>query len=101
MKIMTTRKLTVLILEDTSADAELVADALRTADLDFTVVQVDREQGFYRLLQEVAPDLIFADHSLVAIHDQSALAASRRWRPAVPFIFISDTPGEELAVEAV
>ena len=98
---MTSKKLTVLILEDSAADAELIEHALRAANLNFTAVQVDREQEFYRVLLEFAPDLIFADHALVATHERSALAASRQLHPAVPFIFISDTPGEEAAVEAV
>ena len=98
---MTFPKLTVLILEDTSADAELIADALRSAGIEFDVVQVNQEQELHRLLHEAAPDLIFADHSLVAAHAESALAVSRRLHPTVPFIFISDTPGEEAAVEAV
>jgi PAS domain S-box-containing protein len=94
-------KLTVLILEDTPADAEMIADTLRNAGIDFDVIQVCREEELHRLLQEAAPDLIFADHSLVATHEESALAVSRRLHPTVPFIFISDTPGEEAAVEAV
>ena len=94
-------KLTVLILEDTPADAELIADALRGAGIDFDVVQVNQEEELHRLLHGAAPDLIFADHSLVATHGESALAVSRRLHPTVPFIFISDTPGEEAAVEAV
>ena len=98
---MTFPKLTVLILEDTPADAELIADALRSAGIEFDVVQVSQEQELHRLLHEAAPDLIFADHSLVAAHEESALAVSRRLHPTVPFIFISDTPGEEAAVEAV
>jgi PAS domain S-box-containing protein len=98
---MTFQKLTVLILEDTPADAELIADALRGAGIEFDVVQVNQEQELHRLLHEAAPDLIFADHSLVAAHAESALAVSRRLHPTVPFIFISDTPGEEAAVEAV
>ncbi len=97
----TSQKLTVLILEDTLADADLIADALRGANFDFTVIQVDQEQEFHRLLHQLSPDLIFADHSLVNAHGQSALAASQHLHPAVPFIFISDTPGEEMAVEAV
>ena len=98
---MRAKKLTVLILENSAADAELIENALRAANLDFTAVQVDREQEFYRVLLELSPDLIFADHALVATHERSALTASRHLHPAVPFIFISDTPGEEAAVEAV
>jgi PAS domain S-box-containing protein len=98
---MTSKKLTVLILEDSAADAELIESALRGANLNFTAVQVDGEPEFYRVLLEFAPDLIFADHALVASHERSALSASRHLHPAVPFIFISDTPGEEAAVEAV
>ena len=98
---MTFPKLTVLILEDTPADAELIAAVLRNAGMDFNMVQVDPEQEFHRLLEKVAPDLILADHSLVATQKESALAVSRRLCPTVPFIFISDTPGEETAVEAI
>ncbi|HLP78125.1 MAG TPA: response regulator, partial [Candidatus Paceibacterota bacterium] len=98
---MKTDKLTVLILEDTPADAEMIANVLRGANLEFTAVQVDHEQEFCSLLQRVSPDLIFADNSLLLADEKSALSASRHLHPAVPFIVISDTPGEEAAVEAV
>src|SRR5208283_2308584 len=46
-------------------------------------------------------DMIFADYSLPGFDGLSALAISKERCPGIPFIFISGTMGEELAIETL
>ncbi len=46
-------------------------------------------------------DLIFADYTLPSFDGLSALKIARQHSPRVPFIFVSGTLGEEVAIEAL
>src|SRR6267143_2507544 len=52
-------------------------------------------------LRAELPDLILSDFSLPGFDGMSALAIARAEAPAVPFIFLSGTIGEERAIEAL
>jgi DNA-binding NtrC family response regulator len=46
-------------------------------------------------------DLIFADYTLPSFDGLSALKSAHQIRPLVPFIFVSGTMDEEIAIEAL
>ena len=92
-------ELRVLILEDVSADAELIARALKTAGINASVKVVDTKRSFAEELTESSPDLVLADYSLPGFDGEQALEISRTIAPEVPFIFVTGTLGEEHAVE--
>ena len=50
---------------------------------------------------DFAPDVILSDFSMPGFSGQEALEIARDWRPDVPFIFVSGTIGEELAIHAL
>jgi PAS domain S-box-containing protein len=94
--------LRILLLEDDANDAELVEETLETSDISCLITRVDTEADFIASLEKGETDLILADHTLPSFFDGiSALKiALQRW-PLVPFIFVSGTLDEEVAVEAL
>lgn len=88
-------------VEDNPNDAELVQALLTRAWPDCVIKQVDTRQSFEELLGRGVPNLILSDFSLPSFDGLSALSIARRITPDTPFIFLSGTIGEEVAVEAL
>jgi two-component sensor histidine kinase/ActR/RegA family two-component response regulator len=93
--------LRILLLEDSSLDAELVLESLQGTGLRHTVHRVVTREDFTSALKRRDQDLILADFVLPTFDGMSALAIARELRPDTPFIFVSGTLGEEIAVEAL
>lgn len=94
-------RLRVLLLEDSSLDAELVTESLTGTGLDHSVDRAIGREDFAAALQGSAYDLILADFVLPSFDGMAALALARELAPDTPFIFVSGTLGEEIAVEAL
>ena len=93
--------LRVLHLEDNRRDAELIQEILEAEGILCHVTRVETEADFCTSLQDGGFDLIFVDHTLPSFDGLSALKIALERRPEVPFIFVSGTLGEELAIEAL
>jgi two-component system cell cycle sensor histidine kinase/response regulator CckA len=96
-----TRPTRVLHLEDDPNDAELVKLALASGGLSCEMTRVAAERAFRRALAEMDFDLILADYSLPSFNGMAALAIAREIAPHVPFVFLSGTLGEEVAIESL
>jgi len=95
------RRLQLLHLEDNARDAEMVRDVLESGGLACDILWVDNAAAFERALEENRFDLILADYSLPGFDGMSALRVALRRRADVPFIFVSGTLGEEVAIDAL
>jgi len=98
---MSDRALRVLLLEDSALDVELVTETLVSAGLAAEVKNVVSGADFAKAVQENGWDLILADYVLPAFDGLSALDLARKFCPDTPFIFVSGTLGEEVAIEAL
>jgi PAS domain S-box-containing protein len=98
---MMSEVLRILILEDRPADAELMLREVRKEGIEFAALRVETEADFRKQLLEFRPDLILADYSLPSYDGMSALTLAHREFPGVPFILVSGTLGEEIAVEGL
>lgn len=96
-----TQELHVLILEDRIADAELMKLELRQEGIPFTARRVWTEADFRAALADPAVGLVLADYALPSFDGLSALRLTRQLRPDVPFILVSGSLGEDLAVQAL
>ena len=92
--------LQVLILEDNPADAELIVDELRQAGFDPIWERVDNKTDYLAHL-DPALDIILADYSLPQWDAPSALHTLQARGLEVPFIMLSGTVSEELAVACI
>jgi DNA-binding NtrC family response regulator len=95
-----TTPLKILIAEDSIDDVELVVAELRRAGFDPTWKRVDTEPDFVAELEK-RPDLVMADFSMPQFDGLRAAQITRDSGLDIPFILISGTVGEELAVEAM
>jgi PAS domain S-box-containing protein len=93
--------LRILHLEDDPHDAELLHETLESEGIASEVTRVEAEADFVAALQHSSFDLILADYTLPSFDGLSALRIAQRDRPQIPFIFVSGTLGEEVAVEAL
>jgi signal transduction histidine kinase len=96
-----TRHLRILHLEDDTADSELIGSLLRTAGLDCELERVDTRAAFEASLASGAFQIILSDYSLPGFDGQAALGLARSLKPEVPFLFVSGTIGEDLAIESL
>lgn len=95
------RPLRILMLEDNTADAELIVRELRKAGIDSTQRRVDSREAFVASLDDLKPDVILADYRLPSFDGLSALAIALEAAPDVPLIFVSGAMGEEFAIETL
>src|SRR5882762_8502403 len=91
--------LKILVAEYSETDAELVQRELKRGGLDFQSRRVQTEPDFRRELDEFQPHLVISDFSMPQFSGPKALAIARESRADIPFIFISGTIGENVAVD--
>src|SRR6185503_15034208 len=82
-------------------DAELARQTLRRGGIHFSSVRVDNEQDFIQQLEKNPPDLILSDYALPAFDGYAALEIAKKVSPQTPFIFLTGTMGEEVAIETL
>jgi DNA-binding response OmpR family regulator len=93
--------LRILSIEDDPKDAELIHDLLETEGIVCEIKRVDSEAAVLASVEQGGIDLILADYSLPSFDGISALKSAMKTCPDVPFIFVSGTLGEEVAIEAL
>jgi len=89
------------MIEDEARDAELAQHTLRQGGFEFSFKRVDTEEGFLREIDEFKPSVILSDHGLPAFDGFSALTLAQQKCPDVPFIFVTGSLGEEMAIKAL
>jgi signal transduction histidine kinase len=93
--------LRILHLEDDRRDAELAQIMLETEGFACQVTRVETRVDFCASLERDGFNIILADYTLPSFDGISALRIAAEKRPEVPFIFVSGTLGEEVAIEAL
>ncbi|HUS91357.1 MAG TPA: sigma 54-interacting transcriptional regulator [Phycisphaerae bacterium] len=93
--------LRILILEDSEADAELVLRELRRGGLEFTSHRVDSAEAMAAALRSGHWDAVIADYTMPGFTAIDALQVLREHELDLPFVIVSGTTGEAVAVEAM
>jgi PAS domain S-box-containing protein len=99
--VTTTHRLRIISLEDDPNDTELIQASLETDGIDCEVTRVDTRAAFSASLEQRSADLILADYNLPSFDGLSALKVAKSICPEVPFLFVSGTLGEDVAIEAL
>jgi signal transduction histidine kinase/CheY-like chemotaxis protein len=96
-----TSSLRILLLEDNARDAELIQELLEADHFVCEVTRVQTRDEFVAGLENAGINLILADYKLPSFDGLSALKLALAARADLPFIFVSGSLGEEVAIEAV
>lgn len=95
------KTLNILLVEDSPLDAELIEAYLMEGGLEFSLVCVETREDFAAALEKQRFDIILADYMLPCFNGIAALEIAHTTCPGVPFIFVSATLGEEVAIETL
>jgi signal transduction histidine kinase len=96
----TARKpLRLLLVEDSEDDAELVTAELRQGGYDVDVLRVETAEEMTAALRAGGRDIVISDYALPTFSAPAAFKALREVGVDLPFIMVSGTVGEEVAVE--
>jgi len=91
----------LLIVEDSSDDAETMVRALRQGGCELTCERVETAQTMLAALGREKWDLVIADYSMPRFDGLAALKLLQEQGLDIPFILVSGTVGEEVAVQAM
>ncbi|MFA6288199.1 MAG: response regulator [Opitutaceae bacterium] len=94
------RPLKVLVVEDVPEDAELLLRQLRKAGFSPEATVVDTEKSFLEALTKPL-DIILSDFELPDFSGLRALELSNQSGRKIPFIIVSGSIGEDVAVAAM
>jgi two-component system sensor histidine kinase UhpB len=95
------KELDILIIEDVVHDAQLIEAELRSGGLSFHSRRVENRSAFLHELNKARPDLVLSDFTLPEFDALEALHLLRKLRLDVPFILVTGTRSEEVAVECI
>ncbi|NJR72622.1 MAG: PAS domain-containing protein [Scytonema sp. CRU_2_7] len=90
-----------LLLEDSLLDAELIHALLTESGIGCDLLQVTTQAEFQTALNQDGFDLILSDYALPGFDGITALGMAQRHCPDIPFIFVTATMGEEVAIETL
>jgi CheY-like chemotaxis protein len=91
----------ILHLEDDASDAELIQTTLRTEDIACEIERVETRKDFTAKLTQGGFDIILSDLAMPTFDGVSALEFAQKQCRDVPFIFVSGSVGEELAIDSL
>lgn len=91
----------ILILDDSKQDQDLVLRELTREGFIFEATWAQNRRDFEARLTSSQPDLILADYDVPGFDGLDALELARLSHLRVPFIYVSGTIGEEIAIESL
>jgi signal transduction histidine kinase len=95
------KPLRLLIVEDSEDDATLVVRHLNRAGYQVEFRRVDTAEALTAALAVGPWDLVLSDYSMPHFSGTAALQSLRESGLDIPFIFVSGTIGEDVAVDAM
>jgi two-component system, cell cycle sensor histidine kinase and response regulator CckA len=93
--------LRLLFIEHEPDDIEIALQELKKSNLEFHVESVATREDFARILREKPFDIILSDYRLHGWTGMDALSLLKQSGLDVPFVLVTGTLGEELAVECL
>jgi signal transduction histidine kinase len=93
--------LRLLVVEDAEDDVLLLIRQLRQGGYDPSYERVETADGLRSALHRGGWEVIISDYTMPRFSGLEALAITLQLAPDVPFLLISGTVGEEVAVESI
>lgn len=98
---MNMKPIEVLMVEDVENDAQLLAAELRRGGFEVAFERVDTAAGLRTALDRKAWDVVLCDFTMPGFSGEAARKIAQTVDADRPFIYVSGTLGEDVAVEAV
>lgn len=95
------KRLNILHLEDNDFDGELLVEELIKENIFADVTQIKNKNSFLEALERNTYDLVLCDNTLPDFNGIDALRHVKKVKPHLPFIFVSGTLSEDIAIEAM
>lgn len=93
--------LRILIVEDSESDTELLLRELRRGGYAPQYERVETEEALTAALLKQSWDLIISDNAMPRMNSMQALTITQQMGLDIPFIIVSGSIGEEVAVDAM
>ena len=91
----------ILFVEDVLTDAELIWREIKKNKISFSKLLVDNREDYLESIITFEPDLIISDYSLPQFDGMTALLLRNERTPLIPFILVTGSINEEVAVECM
>lgn len=95
------REICLLLIEDSSADAELLVFELENQGFQLQWKRVESSQALTLALHSKTWDIVISDYFMPGFSGFEALRIVRQHDPILPFILVSGAVGEEVAVNLI
>jgi signal transduction histidine kinase/CheY-like chemotaxis protein len=93
--------LKILFIEDVQIDAELICLEIAKNNIAFEKQLVSNKNDFLDCLDSFNPDILVSDYSLPQFNGMTALQIRNNKVPMTPFILVTGSHNEEVAVECM
>jgi signal transduction histidine kinase/DNA-binding response OmpR family regulator len=93
--------LKILMVEDDQMDAELIQMEINRNNIVFDQYLVWSKNDFVGSFDSFAPDIIISDYTLPQFNGMTALEIRNEKSPLTPFILVTGSQNEEVAVECM
>ena len=93
--------MSVLYVDDSPLDRQLVKDALEREHGGFSVTEAGSREEFEALLEEGEYDLVLSDFNILGFEGLQVLDLVQSRRPGIPVVIVTGTGSETVAAEAI
>lgn len=91
----------ILFVEDVATDAEMICHEITKSGIVFQKKLVDNREDYIEALKSFEPELIISDYSLPQFDGLSALTIKNEISPKTPFMLVTGSVNEEIAVNVM
>lgn len=91
----------ILIIEHNSNDMELIQQEFKKGKVNFIAEIVHTKKEYEKAIHNFKPDIILSNYTFPAFDGPAAYKIKEKLAPQTPFIFVSESIGEENAIELI
>ncbi|MBC7845329.1 MAG: PAS domain S-box protein [Flavobacterium sp.] len=91
----------ILIIEHDSDNTELINNELKKSKLNYISEIVKTKKEYIKSLHIFQPDIILSNYAFPTFDGPAAFKIKEKLSPQTPFIFVSESVGEEIVVELI
>jgi PAS domain S-box-containing protein len=98
---MKSTKSKILIIEHNSTNMELIHNELKKSKISYISEIVQTKKEYVKALYAFKPDIILSNYTFPSFDGPAAFKIREKLSPQTPFIFVSESVGEEIVIEFI